>query len=313
MSRPLMFQQEPWQAFELTIRCMQSRHLMRPGEECNRRVQGVFGRALELYGEHVHLYFAGSENNHMHLIIAAESAEWKARFKSHIKTNISKELGDLHDWRGSHWDRRCRDIPILDDDALRERLMYLAAHAVKSGLAETPFHWPGVQWVRAVTEGKTLSGPWYDRTQLDAMLRRWDRLPADTRGPRPGLGDVTTMKPIPLTPPPMWAYLEPAELRAHWSELVDEALRRYPASERPLGAAAICAIDPHTRPERTKRSPAPPVHTTRIALRKAWREAYAAFVDTYRGAMKRLRQGFSAVDFPTEGCPPPWFSPVPTG
>ena len=58
---------------------------------------------------------------------------------------------------------------------------------------------------------------------------------------------------------------------------------------------------------------APPVHTTCIALRKAWREAYAIFVDTYRGAMERLRQGFSAVDFPTEGCPPPWFAPIATG
>ena len=313
MSRPLMFQQEPWQAFELTIRCMQGRLLMRPGEECNRRVQGVIGRALELYGEHVHVYLGGSESNHFHIVMAAESAEWKARFKSHIKTNISKELGYLHDWRGCHWDRRCRDIPILDDEALCDRLMYLIAHGVKSGLSETPFHWPGVQWVRAVTEGKTLSGPWYDRTKLDAMLRRWERLPAGERGPKPGLGDVTTMKTIPLTPPPMWAHLDPEELKARWRELVEEAQRRYPPHDRVLGAKALCAADPHTRPERTKRSPAPAVHTSSTALRKAWRKAYATFVDTYRGAMERLRAGLSAVDFPAEGCRPPWFFPAPAG
>ncbi|MCB9529327.1 MAG: hypothetical protein H6701_13255 [Myxococcales bacterium] len=152
MPRPLMFVPEPWQAFELTIRCHQSRLLMCPGDECSRRVLGVLGRALELYGDHVHLYFAGGTSNHLHLIAAFEDAEWKARFKSHVKTNISKELGELFDWPGCHWDRRSRDIAILDDEAFEDRLAYLASHGVKDNLVSCPGSWPGIQWVRAVTD-----------------------------------------------------------------------------------------------------------------------------------------------------------------
>ena len=59
-------------------------------------------------------------------------------------------------------------------------------------------------------------------------------------------------------------------------------------------------------------TPMPDTHA-RTALRKAWRKAYATFVDTYRGAMERLRAGLSAVDFPAEGCRPPWFFPAPAG
>ena len=130
MPRPLMFVPAPWTPFEITMRCHQSRLLMCPGDACSRRVLGVIGRALELFGAHAHLYFAGGTSNHLHLIAAFRDAEWKARFKSHIKTNISKELGDLFDWPGNHWDRRTRDIPILDDQAFEDRLAYLASHGV---------------------------------------------------------------------------------------------------------------------------------------------------------------------------------------
>ena len=117
MARPLMFQAEPWLPVEITMRCMQGRLLLRPGSESNRRILGVLGRAMELYAGRVELYFAGGTSNHLHIIAAFDSSESKALWKSHVKTNISKELGELYDWAGSHWDRRTRDIYILDDSA----------------------------------------------------------------------------------------------------------------------------------------------------------------------------------------------------
>ncbi|MCB9529797.1 MAG: hypothetical protein H6701_15670 [Myxococcales bacterium] len=306
MGRPLMYQEHPWQPVEITMRCMQSRLLMRPGEECNRRVLGVLGRAMELYGQHTRLYFAGGTSNHLHLVAAFESAEWKARFKAHIKANISKELGALFDWPGTHWDRRSRDIHILDDEAFEDRLMYLAAHGVKDGLVETPHGWPGIGWVRAVTEGRPLVGVWYDRTRLDAMQRAWERQPVGERGRRPSLQDVATRKVIDLTPPPMWADLPTPTLRARWTALVADALERHrpSGSGPPLGEAAVRTADPHERPAKSKRSPAPAVHTRSRALRQAWWAGYVAFVETWRAALQALRAGCAAVGFPPEGCRP---------
>ncbi len=304
MARPLMFVARPWMPFEITIRCMQSRLLMRPGDECSRRVVGVLARALELYGDRVHLYFAGGTSNHLHIVAAFESAEVKAQFKCHIKTNISKELGALFDWPGAHWDRRTRDIPILDDEALVDRLAYLAAHGVKEGLVESPGCWPGIQWVRAVAEGKPLVGVWYARSRLCVLRRRWG-LQGD-KGPKPTLGDVAVRKVLRLTPPPMWAGLSESALQAKWVELVALAVERHPAPwpTRVVGAAALVEMDPHTRPPRTKKTPAPKVHTRCKALRQAWCEAYAMFVERYRAALQALREGWEAVRFPVEGCRP---------
>lgn len=303
MARPLRYQQHPWQPFELTLRCQHSRFLLRPGEEANTRVLGVIARALDLFTGRARVYFAGGTSNHIHLLAAFESAEAKAQFKAHIKANISKELGRLHDWPQGIWQGRGHDIPILDDDAFLDRLMYLAAHGVKEGLTSCPYSWPGIQWVRAVTHGKPLIGVWYDRTRLYRLTRAWRARPPAHRGPRPRLGDVAERKRIELTPPPMWSHLAPDALRAQWIELIDDALTRYPAAPHPLGPDAVRSIDPHTRPEQSKKTAAPRVHTRQPALRRAWRAAYRAFVETYRAAMAALRAGADAC-FPSEGCRP---------
>ena len=77
--------------------------------------------------------------------------------------------------------------------------------------------------------------------------------------------------------------------RQRWATPIAGDTRRGRGSAR-IGegtSAADWDVRSGQHPSWTKRSPAPPVHTTCIALRKAWREAYATFVDTYRGAMKR--------------------------
>ncbi|MEZ4436689.1 MAG: hypothetical protein R3F65_30180 [bacterium] len=307
MARPLRFQEHPWQPVELTMRCRQSRFLLRPGEEANARVLGVIGRALHVFAGRARIYFGGATSNHIHLLAAFESAEARGQFKAHVKANISKEIGRLHDWPGGIWQGRGHDIPVLDDEAFIDRLMYLAAHGVKEGLAFCPHSWPGIQWVRAVTEGKPLTGVWYDRTMLCGLTRAWSVLPLADRGRRPSLGDVAERLPVELTPPPMWAHLSPSEQRTRWQALVGDALERYPAAAHPQGADAVRRADPHTRPAQTKKSRAPRVHTRQAALRQAWFAAYGAFVDAYRAAMNALRAGEAGVCFPTEGCRPVCF------
>lgn len=92
MPHPLRSQQRPWQIFEITTRCHQGRFLLRPGSEENRRIIGVIGRALSLYGEHVRLYFGGGTSNHLHLTLAARTQRWLGRFKCHVKSNTSRSL-----------------------------------------------------------------------------------------------------------------------------------------------------------------------------------------------------------------------------
>ena len=304
MARPLQYVPESMQVFEVTVRCIQGRFLMRPGVERNRRMLGVIARSLEVCAGHVELYLVGCTSNHAHFIVGVEDAEWKARWKSHLLTNLSKELGDLYDWPGAMFERRCRDIPILDDEALVERLVYTMSQAVKEGLVRSPSAWPGIPWVEAVTQGVDLVGVWYDRTRWHRLRRGWSRGEKSQRGKSPCLADVAVAKTVTLAVPPIWRDLDEVAVRAKWCELAEIALERYPAPSRVLGCVGVLAAHPHHRPMKSKHSPAPKVHTACRRLRAAWLEAYASFVAAYRAAMMRLKDGWLEVGFPPGGCRP---------
>ena len=71
-----------------------------------------------------------------------------------------------------------------------------------------------------------------------------------------------------------------------------------------MGARAVRAQHPHTRPEHLKRSPRPLGHaSTRQAL-KELREQYRAFVAPFREAAARWRRGDFSARFPLFSFPP---------
>ena len=296
MPRPLMVQPRAWMTFELTARCHQARFLLRPSDECNARFLGVMGRALEIYGEQVRVHFAGGTSNHIHILASTKDARWKALFKAFLFGNVSKEVGELYDWPGPFWHRRCRDIAVLDDEAVYRRAMYLAAQAAKDGLT-TIGSWPGIQWVKAVTEGRPLRGVWYDRTALYQQRVAWARADPATRGRRPCLQDVARTIPVELTPLPMWSELSEAERQAKWVELVERAGEEFPPkTPTMLGAEAVKGQEPHHRPERAAKRPAPACHATTPAKRAWWRAQYALLVHAFRALMKDIQDGLRSAD-----------------
>ena len=316
MSRPMSYQSEPWQIFEVTTRCIQGRFLLTPSDEANRRVLGVLGRAQELYGEHVHLHTVAGTSNHLHLLISSRDATWRARFKSHVKTNLSKELGDLHGWSEHLFGRRARDIPILDEPALLDRVRYFLAHGVKEGLVSRPEDWPGPAWVRALTSGEPLQGVWYRRTEYYHRLRTWTRRKLLNGAPRPALADHGEVKVVELVPLPIWAHLDASDRCRRFQALVDDIAQGFgaprghaAATERDQAESArvvaILAQDPHHRPTTVKRTKAPWVHAACAKLRQDWMEAYRAFVEAWQVAMARVRRGEALGVLPPGGVIPP--------
>jgi hypothetical protein len=89
-----------------------------------------------------------------------------------------------------------------------------------------------------------------------------------------------------------------------------EEIEREAAAERamsgrePLGREAILRQHPHTRPNRTKKSPAPLFHAASKAVRQELRAAYGHFVAAFREAAERLRAGDRLAAFPQGSFPP---------
>ena len=170
-------------------------------------------------------------------------------------------------------------MPILDPHALLERLRYVFAHGYKEGLVGRPQEWRGVHTIGAWCHGKRLIGTWFDRTALFRDRKAGVQLEAS---------HYESEHELVLSPPPGWEAASKAELREGMRRLVQEAIKRHrpsrPFRGRPRPRHAARRKDPHVRPARVSRRPAPVCHTTRRSHRLAYLQAYTLYAETLRGA-----------------------------
>jgi len=78
MSRPLRYVPHPGCLFEVTVRTVQSRLLLRPSVALNRIILGVLGRAQRLY--QVELCGFSFASNHFHLQAKVREAQQLSSF-----------------------------------------------------------------------------------------------------------------------------------------------------------------------------------------------------------------------------------------
>ena len=135
----------------------------------------------------------------------------------YLNSNLAREAGRLHRWGEKIWSRRYRAIPILDDETLVKRVRYLLSHGCKEDLVLRPGDWPGVNCVSALTQGKTLSGTWYDRTRQYEARRS---------GKDCGPEEYATRYEVALTPLPILEGKSAGEQMQWYRQLVED----FPAS-----------------------------------------------------------------------------------
>ena len=307
MCRKLRHVQPGGSYFEVTTRTVQSRFLLPHGEHFRQIAVGVMARAKELYP--VELYAFGGLSNHLHWLLGAKEVDHLSGFVGYVKSNLAREAGRIVDWKEKFWGRRYEAIEVCAEEAaLVDRLRYIVSHGVKENLVLRCRDWPGIQCVDALTEGKPLEGFWRDRTR-EYEANRGKKVVDPSKFIEP-----CTLE---LDPLPCWQHLPKEEIRHRISEMVDridaEHARRVVLNGGvPLGASVIRKQDPHTRPQKTKKSPAPRVHAASKAARREAINALRLFEVAYRAASKRFRAGELDVNFPS-GCFPPAPPHVPAG
>jgi REP element-mobilizing transposase RayT len=293
-----MFQEEGY--YFVTSRCFQGRMLMRPSTEVNEVVGGVLAKAVQHSAGGVRLHAFTFASNHFHLLVWARGASL-ASFMQYLRANLSKKVGRLVDWRGGFWERRYSAEPVLDDTALVGRLRYVLAHGVKEGLVEKCAQWPGLTCLPQLLGAARRLFPWFNWT------KRWSKRGSGGRAEGEGRFAEQWAEPVELevAPLPCWVEKSEKERQGAVRELLQEVEAEACARGKPaLGAQAVQAQHPHTRPERLKRSPRPLGHaSTRQALREL-REQYRAFVAVFREAAARWRRGDFLARFPRFSFPP---------
>ena len=279
---------------EVTARTVQGRFLLLPVPHWRETFVGVLGRAQELYPVRIHGYVCLS--NHFHLLLTPADAHQLASFMGHVLTNLSKEAGRLHGWRGPLFERRYQAIAVSDEEAAQvERLRYMLAHGCKEGLVEHVGDWPGPHCAESLKTGSPAKGVWVSRTRI------WD---ARNHGRRPDSREFCHRYEIRLDPLPCWAHMASDNIRRRVLELIQSieegvglvAARR--GGSRALGVEKILAQDAYARPRTLDRRPAPLIHAARRRKRREFRKLYGEFLRAFCAAAERMRNGLAEFSFP---------------
>jgi hypothetical protein len=85
---------------------------------------------------------------------------------------------------------------------------------------------------------------------------------------------------------------------------LDARVARMERGTSVLGVGAVLRQNPHTRPNKTKKSPAPRFHAASKAIRNGLWEAYHFFLAAFRDAAELLKQGDRSARFPIGSFPP---------
>jgi len=262
---------------------------MRPSAIVNDIIAGILARAITRFGVDVFAFTFAS--NHFHALLRSRSCRIPA-FMQYLRSNISKKLGNLVDWRGKFWDRRYDAEPVLDDDALVGRLRYILAHGVKEGLVARAVDWPGLVCIPELLAHEPREFAW------------------------PGGNDAgsaaATTEVLQIAPLPCWEN-HSAEVRKERILGIMNDIEIVVRKERDgvpvFGAQNVLAQDPYSKPQSIKRSPRPLCHASTKKARDEYAVKYREFADAYMKASAAYRSGTLDVEFPVFAHRPPWVVP----
>ncbi len=299
MGRPLR-RHEPGQLYLVTTRCHQARFFLRPDHELNEAVLEWLARA-QLRFPRLRILAICVLSNHLHLVVRDEKGElaaWASYFLSHLARAVNRIRGRS----GTCFERRYSAEPILDDEALIDRLVYVVANPVKAGLCKHARDWPGV--VLVVAEGpQEIPVTWVDRDPY-----RFARVRARSCGESAPKDDAFLVQGsliiapfAPTNAPNRDGEGVTAAIEARERELAEERLR---TGRKTLTRKQVLAQSWHAAPRRPQRSPRPLCHASDAAVRKRFREGFREFVSLFREASARLRRGEPNAWLPAWCYPP---------
>ena len=272
----------------ITLRTEGAHLWLRPSKDVNLIIGGVLARYSEIF--EVVLYAFIFLSNHYHLLIRCPRSN-----ADEFEENLNREIARRLNWKlhksGSFWARRYSEQEVPSEDDLLEAFLYITTNAVRHGLEANPALWLGLSsYNQSVTETpKTY--PFYHYS----AQRYEDRITHHT---------------LKVSPLPQFKRLSKVERIAKVQKLVKERVSRLieerkAAGQGFLGAPAIKAQDPHTKPLEVSKSPRPICYTKDSQVRREFRKQEIMRRDEYDEASMRFRLGNWHVTFPEYTFKPP--------
>lgn len=297
MPRPIRWLQ-PHTRWFVTTRTLEARLLLVPSPELNERIGFWFGRALKRFpGIEAHALYVAS--NHLHVVVTDRDGSLSAFF-GYFLGFVARDVNALRNRRGPVFHRRFSAEPILDADALAERIAYLVCNPLEDRLVADWREWPGVlMWPQSDQPQR------YTFQRLDQTSFARARSRAKRGGTHIDRKSFVAKESVTIFPLPDEGSGIPD---ANWIRTAvarrAQALRERDSGKRCLGAARIVRQHANALPERSDHSRRPLCHTTRRTLWLEFRALWRTLVSAYREISARFRGGELRARFPAFTFPP---------
>ena len=150
LARPVF----PGRYYMVTRNCTQRQFLLRPDKETNENYLYCLAEAAQRFD--ITILQATAMSNHHHPIIYDR---WGLRneFTEHFHKMFSKSQNRLRGRKENLWSsEQVNLVELVDVSDVIDKIVYSATNPVQAGLVEKAHHWPGVNTLSALLEGRTI-------------------------------------------------------------------------------------------------------------------------------------------------------------
>lgn len=132
----------PGVTYLLTRRCYQRTFRLRPSEATNAIFRYCLARAAAKTGVELHAVCVMSNHHH---VVLTDVGGCLPDFARELHRLTAKAMNASQgQWENLWSAEHCHFLELGDDDAVIQRIAYVAANPVEAGLVATPGDWPGV-------------------------------------------------------------------------------------------------------------------------------------------------------------------------
>ena len=301
MPAHLRFQSKAWAIHHVVSRCIQGYGFLKPTREIRAISKGVLAYALDKYAQVIKLHHYVFLSNHFHLLLSSESSQSLAEFMCFFKGNLARELGRVHDWHGTLWQRRYSSEEVLDEAGLREVFKYLTKNTVKESLVDHPKDWKGLHGYHQLVMGKKVEGPWIDRTAFHRALQSKQDV---------NIEDYTQSYKIPLYVPEIWGHLTKKDYKFLCKKLSADAILEAIKERKSSAMGMKAVLRQRVKRTRALNGGSRPLCRTKCVIKfKSYQKMYYEFKKRFQSVSGDLRRAIrlgldtANICFPKGGVP----------
>jgi putative transposase len=278
----------PARTYLLTRRCLERRFYLRPDPKVTQIFEYLLAVACTRYGIQLHAYVMMS--NHYHLVVTDRLANLPP-FQQYLNSLLARAINQYRSHWGQFWDRESYNaVELLEHDAVLTKLAYTELNPVRAGLVGRATAW---------------SGP----TSSTLRFGHTRRIQRPEGFFSPSMPEEAILE-----------LLEPADIDRQDAQasrdhaLADGCRTSRSTQPRPLGMRRVLRRDwkdsPSTPEPRRQLRPRFASRCPELRIRAL--VEYRRWLDAYRAALQRFRDGERQVPFPAGsfwmcvrlGCPP---------